>query len=116
MINLTWMKCVQNVWCSLERVDLSNVKTIGVYIIWHGGNPSRVVRVGQGDITARLNAHRADPEVLYYRRFGELFVTWADVAVWSRDGVERYLADYWKPLIGDRFPDIAPIAVNSPFA
>jgi hypothetical protein len=37
---------------------------VGVYVIWHEGNPSRVVRVGHGEIRERLHYHQEDPEVL----------------------------------------------------
>jgi len=114
-MELRWIKSTTNQWLSLEWVDLSGVNTTGVYIIWHGGNPSRVVRVGQGNITARLTAHRADREVLAYRVHG-LYVTWATVPALFLDGVEAYLADTWNPILGERFPVAARIAVNSPFA
>ncbi len=115
MIDLNWVKCQENVWCSLERVNLDEVSTNGVYIIWHAGNPSRVVRLGQGDISARLKAHRLDPKVLAYKQSGNLFVTWAAVEGSQQDGMERYLADTWPPLVGEAFPQTLPLAVNSPF-
>jgi hypothetical protein len=117
MISVSWVKCGDGVnWCPLETVNLSEVSTTGVYIIWHEGNPSRVVRIGQGNIAARLGAHRRDHAVLAYGRYGTLRVTWAAVPAHQLDGVERYLANSWPPLIGDAFPDVAPLAVNSPFA
>jgi hypothetical protein len=117
MITVGWVKCGHGPsWCRLETVDLTSVRTTGVYVIWHAGHPARVVRVGQGDITARLTAHRADPEILKYRELGTLFVTWAAVPAHQLDGVERYLANAWPPLIGDVFPYVAPLPVNSPFA
>lgn len=99
----------------LRTVNLSKVSAYGVYIIWHGGSTPRVVRVGQGDIAERLTAHRGDPIILAYEKFGTLYVTWAAVPVRLVDGVERYLAERWRPLIGDRFPHVAPLAVSSPF-
>ena len=75
----------------------------------------RVVRVGQGDIATRLGEHRNDPEILAYAKLGTLRVTWASVPANQRDGVEAYLADTWNPLVGERFPNVAPITVNSPF-
>jgi hypothetical protein len=117
MISVTWVKCGNGAnWCPLETVDLSNVKTAGVYIIWHEGNPGRVVRVGQGDIAVRLGAHRRDSAVRAYGRHGMLRVTWATVPAHQLDGAERYLANTWHPLIGDAFPDVGPLAVSSPFA
>jgi hypothetical protein len=47
--------------------------------IWHEGNPSRVVRIGQGDIAMRITAHRNDRVVTKYRASGTLRVTWAAV-------------------------------------
>jgi hypothetical protein len=92
------------------------VTETGVYIIWHEGNPGRVVRIGQGKIADRLAAHRKDKTVLNYKKNGTLRVTWATVPSNQIDGIEKYLADTWPPLIGDAFPDVAPLAVNSPFA
>ncbi len=116
MVILTWVKCKHDVWCSFEGVNLTNVVTEGVYIIWHAGNPGRVVRVGQGDIAERLQAYRTDDEILAYKQRGKLCVTWASVPVYQQDGVERHLADTWNPLVGARYPDALPIAVNSPLA
>lgn len=113
MITVTWTKCGNGTsWCPLETVDLSNVETTGVYVIWHAGNPAKVVRIGQGDIAARLMAHRADPKILKYREKGKLLVTWAAVPARHLDGVERFLANQYSPLIGDAFPNVAPIPVN----
>lgn len=74
--------------------------------------PLKVVRVGQGDIAARLAAHRADPNILKYRASGTMFVTWAAVPAHQLDGVERFLANQYSPPVGDAFPNAAPIQVN----
>ena len=116
MIKLSWIKSTTNTWLPLATVNLANVATRGVYIIWHAGNPGRVVRVGQGAIADRLCSHRGDSQIMQYAAYGKLMVTWASVSAAQIDGVERHLADYWKPLVGDRHPNVAPIAVNSPFA
>jgi hypothetical protein len=118
MISVAWMKCGSDGhWCDLELLDLKSVSaTTGVYVIWHEGNPARVVRIGQGDIASRLGAHRKDLAILAYKKYGRLRVTWASVPAHQIDGVERYLANTWPPLIGDAFPVAAPLAVNSPFA
>jgi hypothetical protein len=113
-MQVTWVKSEADTWLKLTTFDLSSIGTKrGVYMIWHTGKPGRVVRVGQGDIAARLTEHREDPAILAY---DNLRVTWATVSAAQLDGVERYLADHWKPLIGDRFPNVVPIPVNSPFA
>ena len=114
-LQLKWIKCGDDGhWCSLEQLNL-NMKTKGVYIIWHEGNPSQVVRIGQGDIAARLQEHRDNPKILTFSKKGILRVTWAAVLAAQRDGVEGYLADRWPPLVGAVFPDVEPIAVNGPW-
>lgn len=115
MLSVSWVKCKTNVWCPLVTVELAGVSTKGVYVIWHAGNPGRVVRVGQGDIAARIAAHRRDHQITRYAKDGALHVTWAAVPQQHLDGVERYLANAWRPLVGEAFPDVAPIAVNSPW-
>jgi hypothetical protein len=117
MHTVEWIKCGDGAnWCPFDSVDLSGVKATGVYIIWHEGNPGRTVRVGQGGIAQRIREHRNDQKITKYRSSGTLRVTWAAVAVAQLDGVERYLADWLKPLVGDAYPDVAPVQVNSPWA
>ena len=101
-------------WCSLDHLDLSAIQETGVYIVWHAGDPSRVVRIGQGKIGVRLARQRADPKVHAYESFG-LLVTWATAPLLQLDGIERYLADRWHPLVGGATPNAAPIAVNDPW-
>lgn len=113
-LELYWKKCGDDGhWCNLANLSLSKLKDVGVYIIWHTGDPGRVVRVGQGNISERLAEHRTNPKITNY---GELLVTWAIVDAQNRNGVEKYLADTWSPPVGEAFPDVSPIAVNSPFA
>ncbi len=116
MLTLTWIKSTTDVWLPLKFNLESATKTVGCYIIWHGGQKPRVGRVGQGKIPGRIGDHGNDSEVLAYAANGPLMVTWATVPASDLDGVERYLADTLKPLIGDRFPDVAPIPVNLPWA
>jgi hypothetical protein len=116
MLQVKWIKCGDDGhWCSLMGLNLDTSKGSGVYIIWHEGNPGRVVRLGQGDIVDRLGAHRRDKAITQYAADGTLRVTWAVVSAAQQDGVERYLADQWPPLVGDAFPDVQPIAVNHPW-
>jgi len=115
MLDIHWVLSKAGTYLKFEAFNLATVTGAGVYIIWHEGQPGRVVKVGQGDIQERLGVHRQDQEICSYREAGILRVTWAIVPAAQRDGVERYLGDYWTPLVGDRFPDAAPIAVNQPF-
>lgn len=115
MPQLRWVKSTSGTWLPFQTFNISVVKAFGVYIIWHGGRPGRVVYVGQGDIKARLLAHRNTSKITQYAAYGRLRVTWASVRAAQADGVERYLADKWHPLVGDAHPDVLPIAVNSPW-
>lgn len=115
-MNVNWMKCTTGNWCSFDKLDLSGVSEVGVYIIWHEGNPGRVVYVGQGDVAKRIAQHRNNTEITKYAKLGTLRVTWAAVGSQKdRDGIERYLANTWPPLVGDAYPDVSPISVNSPW-
>jgi hypothetical protein len=115
MLTLKWVLSDSGSWLPFETFNLSNVTDSGVYVIWHAGQPARTVKVGQGNIKSRLQAHRIDSPITRYRNFGPLYVTWASVPALQRDGVERYLGNLLNPLIADRFPDVLPVAVNSPF-
>mgnify|MGYP001584485780 CR=1 FL=1 len=115
MLNLNWVKSTSGTWLSFSAVNLVGVTADGVYIVWHGGNPGKVVYVGQGDVAARIKAHRDRPDINKYANIGTLYVTWASVPAHQKDGVERYLANTWNPLVGDTHPDVTPIAVNSPW-
>ena len=112
-----WVQC-QHGWCPLEAVDLSDVHDFGVYVIWHDGDlflPPRTVRIGSGNIVERLTCHRTDPEVQHYARLAPLYVTWATVSAVLVDSVERYLAEMLRPLVGSRYPNALPTAVNLPW-
>jgi hypothetical protein len=115
--NLNWYRCGEpGRWCSLLQVDLDCVEgDEGIYVIWHKGRPARVVSVGQGVIAKRVGLERRDPGVLFYERFGTLHVSWAVVPPRYRDGIERFLIEEWKPLVGGRQLKAKPIPVNPPW-
>ena len=104
----------QRVWCSLKAVDTENIKTSGVYVIWHGGPAPRVVYIGRGDIAGRINHHRSSSRILQYESKGQLMVTWASISESERRGAEKYLANTLDPLRGEH-DDILPIPVNLPW-
>ena len=113
-LNLFWHKYTNNNWCGLADVPLSQIRTTGVYVIWHGGMTPWTVRVGQGIVAQRVSDHQKDHAIKQYATQG-LYVTWADVSQQYLDGVERYLAETLRPKVGTRFPDVLPIVVNSPW-
>lgn len=114
---LNWIKCTGDQWCNFFNLNLNHPhfdNLEGVYIIWHGAPNPAVVYVGQGNIRERIQIHRTEEAILSYRANG-LYVTWAPVAPINRDGVERYLAEEWSPLVGDNHPLVNSIEVNSPW-
>lgn len=114
MIKLKWATKQDGSYYTLEGYDFSKITTVGVYVIWCAGNPSVNIRVGQGIIGARLTAHKADNDIMRHKSRGTLYVTWAAVPSHQLDGVERHLGDMYQPVEGDRFPQVAPLAVNLP--
>jgi hypothetical protein len=117
-MQISWITCGEGRWCSLEQLDLLSIKTtVGVYVIWHAGRPSRVVHVGQGNIARRLALHRADPQIMQYRERGRLLVTWAAVSNDAdRVGIERFLVENYRPLVANSPRAVVPLAVNFPGA
>ena len=116
-MDLHWVKCEGDKWCPFLTVNLAHQHfngLRGVYIIWHGGQTPWTVYVGQGEIAERLAAHRLDPDILQYSGSG-LFVTWAEVDVLSRDGVELFLGQQLRPRAAARFPQAMSIPVNLPW-
>jgi hypothetical protein len=118
MITVVWNKRDDGGWCRFHHLILDTCQTTsGVYMIWHAGQPGRVVYVGQAGVRVRdrITEHRLRDDICAYRSHGELYVTWAAVPPHLLDRVERYLADTWKPLVGDAHPQAVPLAVNSPW-
>lgn len=107
-MTVQWIRCGPY-WCDFRLVDLSNSYYGGVYVIWSSW---RAVYVGSGIIAARLAEHRGDARII---RFPNLLVTWASVPAVQQEGVERYLADWYRPLVGDRHPAVPPVEVNVPW-
>ena len=106
------------VWSPLqERFRLPFLFGEGVYVIWKetplGGKTA--LYVGAGDIPERIQRHAQ--EWLSYYAFGapSLRVSWASTWPWEQDGIERYLAEVYRPLLGERHPDAEPIPVDLPW-
>jgi hypothetical protein len=105
------------IWCPLATVNLDHPhfnNMEGVYIIWHAGPKAATVYVGQGIIRERLASHRIDPRIQAYSNFG-LYVTWASVSQAIRSGVEIFLANKLRPIVGENYPNVIPVAVDLPW-
>jgi hypothetical protein len=114
---LEWFKCFGDNWCDLLEINLDNNhfnEMRGVYIIWCEGKKPAVLRVGQGNIREHLLWHKNDYVLAAFRQYG-LYATWTKVQELECSGVERYLGETLKPVIGSRLPEAVPIKVNLPW-
>lgn len=116
-----WVKNNQNnEWFDFLRLNLDAPYFIGkrgVYAIWYVGTPSKVIKIGSGNIVERLREHRSNTEITKFSSFGPLKVTWAVInGINFKEehlmGVECFLASTYTPLIGERYPSVIPIQVN----
>ena len=112
MVNISWEKSTTGRWCRLRKLNLSTVRQEGVYIIWVPRG--WVIRVGQGDVDERLRDHQDDEKILSYESIDNpLRVTCGELDVDLWDGVERFLANTLRPVLGI-YPRVRPIPVNLP--
>lgn len=115
MLYYQWAKMPNNTYCPLMELNLDYIQnTKGVYAIWQISPVPRTIRLGQGYIGQRLATHRKDKAVMAYHTSGVYYASWIIPPAAFLDGIERYLAEKLRPLVGDAFPDVAPIAVNLP--
>lgn len=112
-LQIKWVTKGINGYYELNRLNTSNIKDCGVYLIW---NKIGVIKVGQSiNIGSRLDDHRNDDNIIRYNLTNDpLLTTWANLPLSDLDGVEAYLGDHYQPLIGNRFPDVQKIFVNLP--
>ena len=61
LIQLAWAQGRDGAWYKLEEMDLSDVVTTGVYIIWHEGNPGRVVKLARATLRSGLGSTDPTP-------------------------------------------------------
>ena len=121
MVRLDWGDPARDVWRPLST-DFSDVGGTGVYIVRQTTGPTVVV--GQGVLKDRLSALQKDGRVLCHDSPGSpLLATWAIIQGLKQtrmlyatqlDGIERYLAETLKPLVGKSYPDVAPVPVPLP--
>jgi len=94
VLQIAWVKSLNDKWLSLSELDFERINTTGVYILWHGGDEPAVVRVGSGDIGTRLRDHYNNMLIRRYENRGPLMVTWAEVtSLTERDGTSTAVLD-----------------------
>ena len=72
--------------------------------------------VGQGIIRNRIDHHRGQHSRILDKVVARhLRLTWAVVPTLAyRNGIERFLSETLRPLVGEAWPDVLPIRVNLP--
>lgn len=115
MIEVDWCRSARGTWPKLDRIALSGVSGDGVFMIWLGEHPLRMLGIGYGDLAQCFARMREDRILMSYARCGALYATWARVPEPEVDGVLAYLGDYWNPLLDSQIPDVAPRSINMPF-
>ena len=112
-MQLQWNKCAGGAWCLLTEIDLRELDSHGVFVIWRPGEdrPSPVLYVGRGTLREEIAACRRDPVL---GKSPGSRVTWATVDRRDVDGVAVYLYQQLRPLWGE-VPRPAPARpVNLP--
>lgn len=72
----------------------------GIFIIWHAGTKPTWVFVGTSrDLVRDLEWCRSNKDIMYFERFGGLYVSWAFVRKEYQEGAVRYLTQVAKPLV-----------------
>ena len=100
-------------WHWFPIVKLNQINDEGVYVIRNGLYLGNTLYVGQGNIAERLSEHKT---TLRHKRYNiqDLWVAWATVSSENKNGVERFLYNYFKPIESKRCPEALPISVNLP--
>lgn len=108
----SWVKESNGLFYRLSVIDCSGIDCTGVYIIF---NHQHVVKIGQGDIGSRLSCHQHDFSITQHSNaYFPLYVTWTQLPIKYLDGVEVFLGNWYRPIVGERFPDVQPIRINLP--
>lgn len=119
-LQLSWISTYRDTGRLIEfdLVELDKFVASGVYMIYQIGlNLTPVViYAGKGNVPDRIGDHRDDARIGFYRRLGVLHFTYANVLKDQQEGVEAYLGRRFAPLVGERYPNVPEIEVNSPFA
>ena len=109
-MRVKWVRYKKKGWCQLNTLNLENVTSFGIYIIWKP--QSNVIRIGQGDVASELHSQRNNPKI---SKFGNnLLVTWATIPQKYLDGVERFLYEQFSPVNADRIANSRLVQVNLP--
>lgn len=116
-LQVRWVRGTDGNFLDLLRLNLQSSYFLrhqyGVFIVWSAGvTQAPVITVGQGDIRDRLAALKKHPVVSRFAESGQLKVSWIIINEKYFDGVEAFLYDYYKPIMGERKRDISSIPVD----
>ena len=101
--HIHWVRPSLDGWYPLDGLseDISSLGYAGVYIIWYFDvfNIARTVKVGKGQLRARLEADRRNPEVQKYAD-QRLYATWTLVPSGHIDSISVSLSQKLHPFVG----------------
>ena len=91
----------------------------GIYVVWHTGVRPEWVYIGKTkDMAAAMHGLARNEDVMYYDKYGGLYVTWTLIGESYQDGILAFLNTKLKPVVDS--PDVpeaetvAPISVIPP--
>ena len=117
-MQVEWARSNDGEWFELDTAPIETAANVwGVYVIWTPNSnpelPGVVLKVGSGNIPARVHLERLNPELRWIGN-RTLLVTWAAVNQSHQLGVVRYLSDRLSPYFpGASMPDVE-VTVNLP--
>lgn len=118
-MHLQWFKPAGDEWCRLDKLELAELDSVGVFVVWRAGDLGRtsaVLYVGHGALRHAIADCRRAPILSHHAGDG-LRVTWATVDPRDVDGVAAYLYQQLRPLWGEvRHSAAAPRPVNLPLS
>lgn len=112
-----WYRCKGDIWCELFKLDLDHEvlrKAEGVFILWTGQKDRKILKVGSGLVRSHLLSAKSDLAIQAFANIG-VFVSWIDVGMLKRGGVEAYLLNTLKPLIVSATPKSIAIKIKLPW-
>jgi len=112
---LEWSQCIGSTHCRLREAVSRGSNSNVVYVLWHSGAKPHAIIVGYGPLGHELYKLRNSESVSRFQSRGELFIAYATVAKFEKDGIMAFLNGELQPYQRGAGELAPPIAVNLPF-